>query len=105
VADVDVSPDDLKLAKTVTDALAVDEFDLSTYKDNYVERLNKLIEAKVQGKEVVAPPEEPAPRIINLMEALQQSVAEAQKRATKPPKQVAPSPAAKAAQARKRKSS
>ena len=105
VADVEVSPDELKLAKTVTDALATDDLDLAQYKDNYAERLNKLIEARVQGKEIVAPPEEPAPRIINLMEALQQSVAEAQKRATKPPKQVAPSPAAKAAQARKRKSS
>jgi DNA end-binding protein Ku len=105
VAEVEVTANEFKLAKTLTEALATDAFDLSQYKDNYADRLRQLIEAKVQGKEVVAPPEQPAPRISNLMDALQQSLAEAQKKAKKPPKQVAPSPAAKAAQARKRKSS
>ena len=98
VADVEVDPKELKLAKTLTDALAEDDFDISQYKDTYVEQLNKLIEAKVQGKEVVVPPDEPAPRIINLMEALQKSVSAAQKRGAKPAKVVAASPAAKAAQ-------
>ncbi len=98
-----VSPEELKLAKSLTDALTDDEFDLAKYKDEYADRLNKLVEAKVKGQEVVAPPDEPAPRVINLMEALKKSIAESQRK--KPAKQVAPSPAAKTAAARKRKSS
>ena len=115
VADVEVDANELKLAKTLTDALAEDKFDLSQYHDQYAEQMTKLIELKVAGKEVVEQAEAPAPRIVNLMEALQQSLADAQaksKRATaagtaKPPKQVAPSTAGKpaAATARKRKTS
>ena len=99
-----VSPEELKLAKSLTDALTEEDFDLAKYKDEYAERLTKLVEAKVKGQEVVAPPDEPAPRVINLMEALKKSIAESQKK--KPAKLVAASPAAKsAAAARKRKSS
>jgi DNA end-binding protein Ku len=104
VEDVQLTPDELKLAKMLTDAMADDRFDVTAYKDDYAEQMRKLVEAKVAGREVVAPPEEPAPRIINLMEALKQSIAESQQK-RKPPKLVAPSPAAKVAGARKRKSS
>jgi DNA end-binding protein Ku len=103
VADVDVTKDELKLALTLTDALSDDAFDLSAYKDTYAERLTKLVEAKVKGEEIVAPPEAPEPRTINLMEALQQSLDAARKK--KPGKVVAPSPAAAKAAARKRKTS
>ena len=43
----------------------------------YKKRLSQLIEAKVEGQEIVqvADPEEP--KILNLMEALKKSVAEA----------------------------
>jgi DNA end-binding protein Ku len=112
VADVEVTANELKLAKTLTDALAEDDFDLTAYKDSYAEQLNKLIELKVEGKEVVAPPDEPAPQITNLMDALQKSLAEAKAKRTsgggKPAKLVAPSTAGKpaaAAQGRKRKTS
>ena len=103
VQDVDLSSDEMKMAKLLTDAMAEDRFDVGAYKDDYAEKMRKLVEAKVAGQEVVAPPEEPAPRIINLVEALKQSIAESQKK--KPPKLVAPGPAAKAAAARKRKTS
>jgi len=103
VQNVDVTPDEMKLTKMLTDAMAEDRFDVSAYKDDYAEQMRKLVDAKVAGREVVAPPDEPAPRIINLVEALKQSIAESQKK--KPPKLVAPSPATKAAAARKRKTS
>jgi DNA end-binding protein Ku len=110
IADVQVDANELKLAKTLTDAMADDDFDLSEYKDSYAEQLTKLIEMKVAGKEIVEQPEAPAPRVINLMEALQKSLDEAKAKAKKaptgkPPKLVAPSPAAKAAAGRKRKTS
>jgi DNA end-binding protein Ku len=108
VADVEVAASELKLAKTLTDTLANDRFDLSKYHDHYAEQLTKLIEMKVQGKEIVEAAEAPAPKVANLMEALQKSLAEAQSRAkttgqAKPQKQMAPSTAGKQAAARKRK--
>jgi DNA end-binding protein Ku len=103
VPDVDLPADEMKMTKMLTDAMADDRFDVTEYKDDYAEQMRKLVEAKVAGREVVAPPEEPAPRIINLMDALKKSIAESQKK--KPPKLIAPSPAAKAAAARKRKTS
>ncbi|MBC8106580.1 MAG: Ku protein [Anaerolineae bacterium] len=104
VPDVDLPAPELKLAKTLTDALSEEKFDLTEYKDSYADRLTKLVEAKVAGKEIVAPPDEPAPRAINLMEALQQSL-DAAKNKKKPSKVVMPSKAAAKAGARKRKSS
>jgi len=103
VPDIDVTAEELKLAKTLTDALSEDKFDLTEYKDTYAERLTKLVDAKVSGKEIVAPPDEPAPRTINLMDALRQSLESARKK--KPARVVAPSPAAAKAAAKKRKSS
>jgi DNA end-binding protein Ku len=108
---VEVSPQEMALAKTLTEALEVEDFDLSKYKDHYSEKLRELIEAKIAGKEVVAPPSEESPQVINLMEALQKSVEQAKKAATpaaaaKPPKIAAPSTAAAGAkETRKRKSS
>jgi DNA end-binding protein Ku len=102
---VDLSQEELKLAKMLTEALAVDDFDINAYKDKYAENLTKLIEAKVSGKQIVAPPSEETPQVINLMEALKKSLDDARKAAKpgKPPKQVAPSSGEKAAAAAKRK--
>jgi len=102
---VDLSQEELKLAKTLTDTMAVDDFDISEYKDKYAENLTKLIEAKVSGKQIVAPPTEDTPQVINLMEALQKSLDEAKKtmKPSKPAKQVAPSSGEKAVAAAKRK--
>ena len=58
-------------------------FDLTAYPDTYTERLNELIEAKVEGKEVVAAPAMDAPPVINLMDALKASVAQAQQQTGK----------------------
>jgi len=100
---VEVAPEELKLARTLIETLAVDDFDFAQYKDKYADRLRELIELKVAGKEVAAQPEEAPPPVINLMEALQKSLDQAKKSA-KPPKLAAPGTAAtKAAGARKRK--
>jgi DNA end-binding protein Ku len=102
---------ELALAKTLTETLEVDDFDLSKYKDTYTEKLAALIEAKVQGKQIVAAPAEEGAPVVNLMEALQKSLAQAKKAAlgtaaaAKPPKLVAPSTAAADGQAKKRKKS
>jgi DNA end-binding protein Ku len=110
VVPVEVTPKELELAKTLTGQMAVQEFDVKTYEDKYKENVRKLIQAKVEGKEVIAPPAEEAPTVvINLMEALQQSVAAAKKAASgtadRPPRLVASGSAAKAKEQRKRKTS
>jgi DNA end-binding protein Ku len=67
-----------KLTKTLIDASRLEEFDLGAYPDQYVEKLGKLIQMKVDGQEVVQAPDLEQPKIINLMDALKKSVAEAQ---------------------------
>jgi DNA end-binding protein Ku len=51
---------------------------LDKYPDLYTRKLQQLIEAKVAGKEIVAAPASEGPQVINLMEALKQSVARVQ---------------------------
>ena len=111
VTKVEVAPAEVKLAKTLTDAMAAKDFDITAYKDSYTDNLTALIEAKINGKEVMAPPAEEVPQVINLMEALQRSVEATRKAASaagaKPPKLAAPGTAAKkeVAVGRKRKTS
>jgi len=101
------SPEELKLINTLIDASTDKKFDMSRYKDTYTGKLTALIEAKIQGQEIVAPPVQEHPQIINLMDALKQSVEKVQKETTaeaKPPKKMAPSKRAQAGEGRKRKS-
>jgi DNA end-binding protein Ku len=65
---------EVKLAEVLIKA-ATEKFDFSSYVDQYRERLERLIELKVKGHEVVAPDDEAEPEVINLMDALKQSVA------------------------------
>jgi DNA end-binding protein Ku len=102
-----VGEEELKLAKTLIEASTPQEVDLDKYKDHYTEKLTQLIEKKIAGEEVVAPPVREQAQIINLMDALKQSVAQAQKgklpAAAKPPKKMAPSVGKPARGAGKRK--
>jgi DNA end-binding protein Ku len=62
------------------------EGDLRQYKDDYQEELRKVIDAKIAGEEIVSPAEEETPKVVNLMEALRQSldrVSSTKKRAAK----------------------
>jgi DNA end-binding protein Ku len=74
VKDTKTTKEEEALTKTLIDASLLKEFDFSAYRDNYVDQMTKLIEAKVEGEEIVAAPEPEEPKIINLMEALKQSV-------------------------------
>jgi DNA end-binding protein Ku len=91
----DISPEELSLAKTLVDASTPKQFDFAKYKDVYREKLTTLIQSKVEGKEIVAPPVQEEAQVINLMDALRQSVARAQQASPeaidKPAKKMAPS--------------
>ena len=48
---------------------------LSDYRDEYREGLQKIIDAKIAGEEIVAPADvEAPPKVVNLMEALRKSL-------------------------------
>jgi DNA end-binding protein Ku len=66
------------LADTLIKASIISEFDFSRYKDAYKDKLTKLIQMKIEGKEVIQVSDPEEPKIINLMEALKRSVEEAQ---------------------------
>lgn len=94
VGDVDLEKKELDLARTLVNQLTEEDFDFAKYADTYQEKLTQLVQAKVEGKEIVAPPEEEEPQVINLMEALQKSLDDAKAKA-KPAKITKPGTAAK----------
>ena len=68
-----VKPEEIKLAKQVIETFHA-PLDLATYKDEYREGLQRIIDAKIAGEEIVAPAVEAPPRVVNLMEALKKSL-------------------------------
>lgn len=65
---------ELKLTKQLMDGLKDKEFDIARYQDEYNQKLTALIQAKVEGKELVTPEAPVQPRVINLMDALKASL-------------------------------
>ena len=68
-----VKPDEIKLAKQVIGNFE-GVLDLKEYRDEYQEELQRIIDAKIAGEEVVATQEEAPPKVVNLMDALRQSL-------------------------------
>jgi len=83
-ADVEVSKREIDLAMTLVDALS-ESFAPEQYHDNYRQAVMELIEAKLKGQEVVAPPAPPG-KVIDLMAALRESVEAAKKQRTEQPR-------------------
>lgn len=80
LGEVDLDEDELSLTSMLVEAKRSREFDFSSYKDDYNRKLTELIEAKVAGKEIVEPPPAEEPQVINLMEALKKSLAQADRK-------------------------
>jgi DNA end-binding protein Ku len=101
-----VKPEEIKLAKQVISNFE-GELDLAEYKDEYQEELQRIIDAKIAGEEVVATAEETPPKVVNLMDALRQSLDRVSAGKKKPVKVEAEAPvkAKAAAPAKKRASS
>jgi DNA end-binding protein Ku len=68
-----IKPEEIKLARQVIGNFE-GEFKLTEYRDEYQEELQRIIDAKIAGKEVVATEEEAPPKVVNLMDALRQSL-------------------------------
>lgn len=68
-----IKPDEVKLARQVIGSF-VQEGDLTQYRDDYQTELRRIIDAKIAGEEVVQTADEAPPKVVNLMEALRQSL-------------------------------
>lgn len=88
-------PDELKLARQVIGNFEVGG-DLTQYKDNYQEELRRIIDAKIAGEEIVAPIDEAPPKVVNLMDALRQSLERVSANKKKAAKAASAKPAVKA---------
>jgi DNA end-binding protein Ku len=65
----------LKLAEDLIGKWQEGKFDFASYKDRYRQKVKEAIAAKKKGHAIEAPEEEDTGEVINLMEALKQSVA------------------------------
>jgi len=68
-----VSDKELALAKSLIENLT-ETFDASKYHDSYRERIEQLIEAKIEGKKLVATPSPKTGTVVNIMDALEKSL-------------------------------
>lgn len=66
-----------ELAIKLINELSVDAFDSSKYRDDYADRIKAAVEQKIAGQEVAVVGEVPRAEIIDLFEALKQSLLEA----------------------------
>jgi DNA end-binding protein Ku len=98
VEETDVKDPELAMARQLVESL-VGDFDPEEYKNEYRSELRAMLEAKLAGREIARPEPAPEAPVIDLMDALKQSVAQAQKDKGKP---AAAKPKKKASTGRKR---
>lgn len=88
---------ELAMAKQLVESLTT-KFEPEKYRDDFRERVLDLLEKKAEGQEIVAPAEEAAPaQVVNLIDALEASLAAARKQpatAVAEPPEAAPAGAA-----------
>jgi DNA end-binding protein Ku len=68
-----VKPDEVKLARQVIGTFEGD-VDFTSYKDDYQVGLREIIDAKIEGREIVTQEIEAPPKVVNLMDALRKSL-------------------------------
>ncbi|HET6798492.1 MAG TPA: Ku protein [Gemmatimonadales bacterium] len=84
LGNVKISDRELEMAFTLIDILRK-PFDPGEYRDHYREALAELIEAKLEGKQIVTAPAAKDTRVFDLADALKRSVEAAKKAKPKPP--------------------
>jgi DNA end-binding protein Ku len=68
-----VKPEEVKLARQVMGTFE-GEVDFEAYRDEYQDGLRQIIDAKIEGREIVTAPVEAPPKVVNLMDALRKSL-------------------------------
>ena len=85
VVDVEISDKELAMASQLVESLAAD-FEPERFKDTYRQSVLELIEKKAAGEEIVAPVSQIQPdKVVDLMAALEASVAAAKEARTRHP--------------------
>ena len=99
--DVEVKSQEVLLAQQLIESLAA-PFQPQKYRDEFRVKVQELIEAKRQGQEMVAPPAPRLAPVIDLMEALQKSLASKKPPTRSAEAQAADAPEAEASAGRKK---
>jgi DNA end-binding protein Ku len=97
-ASVEIKPQERQLAGQLVESLAA-PFKPKKYRDEFQHRLRELVEAKRQGQEVAAPPAPATRPVVDVIEALKQSLASMKR----PPARAAEAQPAAASKARRAK--
>lgn len=112
VKDAAVDPEQLQLATTIMQSKAK-PFDAAAFHDQYQDAFFAIVKAKIAGQKPVFVEDDASPRAFNFIDALKQSVDEAERSGTlpakpaarkKPPAASVPAPGAAAAAKKKPKS-
>jgi DNA end-binding protein Ku len=114
-ATFEFKPIELDLADKLVQQLEKEAFEPSRFRDEWADRVRAAVEKKVAGEEIQTAPEAPKAQIIDLLEALKRSVAQAggaeaanaesePPSLSKGPKKAEPRPEAAAPKAKKKKS-
>jgi DNA end-binding protein Ku len=77
VGEAEVNEPELAMARQLVESL-VGEFDPEEFENEYRGELRGMLEAKLAGKEIARPEPVPVAPVVDLMEALRESVAQAQ---------------------------
>jgi DNA end-binding protein Ku len=93
-----VKEKELAMAKMLISSLEA-EFEPEKYRDTYRDNLQKMIEAKIEGRKVVETPVSHIAPVIDIMEALKKSLAEKKKPAMAETAAAAPTHAEEEAEA------
>ncbi|HEY4871995.1 MAG TPA: Ku protein [Candidatus Dormibacteraeota bacterium] len=99
----EVSPKELQMAVSLIENLS-DSFDPQRYHDEYQAALKQLIDAKVEGAPLPAPPTQQGDKVVDLMEALRASVEATRKRSSGQTNGKAPATRTRTISSRRRKS-
>lgn len=84
---VDIKKEELDLAKLMVKSMEK-PFDITAYHDEYQQRIREAITTKINGQEIIAVDDSRPNNIINIMDAMQQIVAENQKNQNPPKNKV-----------------
>jgi len=71
----EVSTRPLRLARDLIRSMSAKSFDIAKYEDHYRDRVKELIAAKRKGKTLELPDQQEEAPVINLLEALEKSLA------------------------------
>ncbi|GAC1447948.1 MAG: Ku protein [Isosphaeraceae bacterium] len=75
IPEVTIAAKEHELAESLVEASTSESFDFAEYKDEYTGKLVELLETKSAGKKVSVSRHEDEPMVVNLMDALRQSLA------------------------------